>query len=327
MVAASVSSSLNSGHLRKIDLTHDLDDVADLIELCFPIQTDPDGQTYVKEMRQAARDMRVMGWLSNLAEFGVNRASGFVWEQAGYIVGNLSLIPFQKNGQRIHLIANVAVHPDYRRHGIARALTSRAMGLLRQRNEPEVWLQVRDDNPPAMDLYRSVGFIDQVARTTWRIRPFEFQSLSASPPVGFKLRRRRRVDWEDQQHWLNETYPLNIRWNLQVDFSRFAPGFIQSLSNFLEGKHFRHWAVRSGETTQGTLTWQKTTSFANNLWLAFPEEAELETLPWALDIVMNHLSPKHPISIDYPKGRLQKQFDAMGFQNFRTLIWMRHQFK
>lgn len=327
MDAASVSSSLNSEHLRKIDLTHDLDDVADLIELCFPIQTDPDGQTYVREMRQAARDMRVMGWLSNLAEFDVNRASGFVWEEAGCIVGNLSLIPFQKGGQRIHLIANVAVHPDYRCRGIARALTSRAMGHLRRRNEPEVWLQVRDDNPTAMDLYRSVGFIDQVARTTWRIRPFEFQSLGDSPSAGLRLRRRRRDDWEDQQRWLIETYPLNIRWNLPVDFSRFVPGLIQSLVNLLEGKHFKHWAVSSGEATQGTITWQKTSSFANNLWLAFPEEAEIETLPWVLDLVMNRLPPKHPISIDYPKGRLQKQFDAMGFQYFRTLIWMRHQFK
>lgn len=327
MVAASTSSSFNSAHLRKIDLTHDLDDVADLIELCFPIQTDPDGQTYVKEMRQAARDMRVMGWLSNLAEFGANRASGFVWEEAGRIVGNLSLIPFQKDGQRIHLIANVAVHPDYRRRGIARALTTRAMGLLRRRNEPEVWLQVRDDNPPAIDLYRSVGFCDQVTRTTWRIRPVEFQYLRRSHPAGFRLRRRRRVDWEDQRRWLNETYPLNIRWNLQVDFSRFAPGLVQSLVNLIEGKHFKHWAFRSGETTQGILTWQKTSSFADNLWLAFPEETELENLPSALDLVMNRLSPKHPLSIDYPKGRLQRQFDGMGFKNFRTLIWMRHQFK
>ena len=65
----------------------------------------------------------------------------------GRIVGNLSLIPFVRRGHVVYLIANVAVHPDYRRRGIARQLTQTALDYLRQRGVSSAWLQVRDDNP------------------------------------------------------------------------------------------------------------------------------------------------------------------------------------
>ena len=181
-----------SDPIRKIDLARDLNPVADLIELCFPIHLDPDGKTYVKEMRKAARDMRLMGWISNVSELETTRSSGFVWEEDGRIVGNLSLIP------RVFLVANVAVHPNFRRRGIARKLTQHALVHLAQQRESEVWLQVRDDNPPAIDLYRSLGFKDQASRTTWRICPADFKTGLAVTQAGLSVRRRQRGDWETQ---------------------------------------------------------------------------------------------------------------------------------
>lgn len=323
MMAASLPNIENSNPIRKLELLKDLDRVADLIEICFPIHLDQDGRTYVREMRKAARDMRLMGWLSNLAEMGIGKASGFVWEEGNQIIGNLSLIPFQMDGHRMHLIANVAVHPNYRRRGIARALTARTLAYLRQQNERQVWLQVRDDNPAAVNLYRSIGFADQVARTTWRIRPFEFRTAITSNPSDHMIRRRRISDWESQQRWLENAYPFTIRWNLPVDFRHFAPGTLQGVTNFLDGVSLRHWAFDVTGECQGAITWQKTTSFANNLWLAFPEETEDETLPTALDFIRKRLSSKHPLSIDYPTGRFQTHFEALGFENFHTLIWMR----
>lgn len=322
MISAALSTTSKFDHIRRLDLSRDLDQVADLIEICFPIHKDQDGQTYVKEMRKAARDMRMMGWLTNLAEMGSQRASGFVWEQDGNIIGNLSLVPFQKDGRRIHLIANVAVHPDYRRQGIGRALTVHAISFLQRRGDKQTWLQVRDDNPGAIDLYRSVGFVDRFARTTWRIRPFEFKALPTQRFPELSIRRRRFADWKDQQQWLDFTYPHEIRWNLPVDFRRFAPGFLQGMENFLDGVSLRHWTMVSDENTLGAITWQKTKSFANNLWLAFPEEIENRILPGALHMVLKRLAKRQPVSIDYPKGRASPDFRALGFENFRTLIWM-----
>jgi ribosomal protein S18 acetylase RimI-like enzyme len=308
--------------IRKLDLTRDLDQVADLIELCFPIHQDPDGQTYVNEMRKTARDLRRMGWLSPLTNVASTTTAGFVWEENGQIIGNLSLIPLQKEGRRVHLIANVAVHPNQRGRGIGKKLTQRALNHLKSHRESQVWLQVRDDNPAAINLYRSLDFSDQAARTTWRIRPSDYAGRSISLPTELSLRRRKPDDWEAQKLWLAEAYPPHIRWNLPVNFRRFTPGLIQSLTNFLDGAFLKHWSIAHGGRCQGVITWQKSDSYANNLWLAFPTGLEGDLLTPGLAHVLKRSPKNHPLSIDYPKGKCDLQFESLGFKKFRTLIWM-----
>jgi len=309
--------------IRKLDLSRDLNPVADLIELCFPIHLDPDGKTYVNEMRKTAHNLRRMGLLANNPDLGPIKTMGFVWEDDGRILANLSLIPLKKDGRRVHLIANVAVHPDYRRRGIARKLTQRALAYLERHGESQVWLQVRDDNQPAVDLYRSLGFVEQVARTTWRIRPVDIKTGLIPVPDGFSIRHRVRDNWSNQRDWLEETYPHAIRWNLPVNFRRFEPGILQAFTNFMEGAHFKHWAVSIDGKCRGVITWQRSESFANNLWLAFPAETEEPFLSWAVKAVCRRLPGRHPLSIDFPKGQFEQGFEKTGFIHFRTLVWMR----
>jgi ribosomal protein S18 acetylase RimI-like enzyme len=323
MIALSPSQEIIKSRIRKLDLSRDLDQVADLIERCFPIHLDYDGQTYIREMRKAAQEMRFMGWLSSFADLTSNKAPGFIWEEEGRILGNLSMIPFKNQGRKIILIANVAVDPEYRRLGIARALTNHALIVLRSMNVAQVWLQVRDDNPAACQLYRSTGFVDRAVRTTWRILPNEIKSFEQNNEQRISVRHRKKEDWEDQNRWLSTAYPLTIRWNLSVDFNRFEPGVLQSVSNFLDGFHFKHWGVDHKGEFFGSITWQKTNNYANNLWLAFPEDRESMILANALHKVMKRLPGRHPISIDYPKGRFEVQFQALGFEHFRSLIWMK----
>lgn len=309
--------------IRKMNPSHDLAQIANLIETCFPLQKDPDGQAYLDKIRKAARDMQFFGWLSPWEDLTDFSSSGFVWEEDDRIVGNLSLIPFNHKGRRFHLIANVAVDPRFRHRGIARALTQRAVTYLRGRHEHEVWLQVRTDNEEAQRLYRSAGFQEQAVRTTWRIRPDELIHTSESSGQEVILRARRNADWELQSDWLNRAYPQHIQWNLPVSFNRFKPGIIQRISNLIEGDRLRHWAVERNGECMGMITWQKTNAYANNLWLAFPAQTETDILPQALVQTLSRLSSQHPLSIDYPQGRFQTQFKAMGFSEFRTLIWMK----
>jgi len=325
MVAAFHIESNPSTPIRKLDLTRDLDPVADLIELCFPLDQDPDGQTYIADMRKAAREMRLMGWLGGFSTQYSTHSSGFVWEEDGRIVGNLSLIPLQKDGRRVFLIANVAVHPDFRRRGVARKLTQTALDHLARRHESQVWLQVRDDNPPAIGLYQSLGFRERASRTTWRIRPCDFNSASLRAEVDLSVRRWARCDWSHHTAWLEAAYPKEVRWNLPVNFRRFSPGIMGKISNFFEGYRFKTWTIFTGGRCQGVITWQKADSFANNLWLAFPPENEANSLPGALCHVLKRLPNMHPLSIDYPKGRFEDQFIALGFDKFRTLIWMQRE--
>ncbi len=71
--------------------------------------------------------------------------------------------------KNIYLIANVAVRPEYRKRGIGRALTLAAMQHAKLHHADETWLHVRDDNPGAIGLYRSLGFEDSSAGLTGRL--------------------------------------------------------------------------------------------------------------------------------------------------------------
>jgi len=56
-------------------------------------------------------------------------------------------------------VFEVCVHPNWRRHGLARVLLGRALRGLRERGQDEIRLYTNDNFPTrAQDLYRSVGF-------------------------------------------------------------------------------------------------------------------------------------------------------------------------
>jgi ribosomal protein S18 acetylase RimI-like enzyme len=321
MSASSVNFEVPS-YIRQLDISRDLNVVADLIELCFPIHLDQDGQTYIRKMRQAARDMRLLRWASSFSELNKRTASGFVWEEQGRILGNLSLIPIHEGGNRVHMIANVAVHPDARRRGIAHALTQKALEHLRSMGEPRAWLQVRDDNPVAYNLYKKLGFKDQLVRTTWRIRPIDACKQRPVSPAQCHVRRRKSDDWTQQLLWFDELYPYEMRWHLPVNLHHFRPDFFQQMLSFFDGERHRHWAFTQQQSLAGCITWQKAPTFANNLWLAFPTDVADDVLKEALWIVLRQLPRRHSLSIDLPKGQYQSALEALGFRHFRTLVWM-----
>ena len=53
---------------------------------------------------------------------------------------------------------NVAVHPDYRRKGIAEALVISLVEALREKGSHCLTLEVRASNAPAIGLYEKLGF-------------------------------------------------------------------------------------------------------------------------------------------------------------------------
>ena len=309
------------GHIRPLNLSTDLNKVADLVETCFPIQNDPDGQTYISEMRKAAREYRHLGWLPQVDEIRKKGPAGFVWAEGDKIIGNLSIIPFRSGGKKYFLLANVAVDPEHRRKGIARSLTLRSLEHLKKHEKGEVWLQVRHDNQAAVGLYRSAGFIDQFIRTTWRIRPYPMKQFQKSHQISIK--RAREGDWETQQHYLDLAYPNEMRWNLTIRMQRFQPGLSQGITNFLDGVLLRRWCIEEQGRECGWITWQRTDSFADNLWLAIREDLEPSLLPEALKQVLFRLNKRHTVSVDYPYGRFREGFRELGFDCFRSLIWMR----
>ena len=57
----------------------------------------------------------------------------------------------------VHLL-NLAVHPDFRRRGIARRLLNEIFSFARSHGKSYVFLEVRKSNDTAKRLYSSMGF-------------------------------------------------------------------------------------------------------------------------------------------------------------------------
>lgn len=300
-------------NLRSFDIRRDLLPVADLVELCFADSLDADGRMYIRQMRQAARNGPLLISQADLP------LSGYVWQEGTEVVGNLSLIPHRYGGRRMMLIANVAVHPEHRRRGIARSLTQAALQDVQRRGISETWLQVDDTNPPAVSLYRHMGFIERTKRTSWRAVPQPASVGAATEP---KVRSRQTQDWSQQRRWLHANYPEDVRWQLPLDLNLLQPGWRGALERALRERQVEQWSAVQNKKLLGVLSWQSSTLEADRLWLAAPEATEEEAIPALMQQAYPQLRAARPLALNYPSGRAEGALTRGGFQAARTLIWM-----
>ena len=68
---------------------------------------------------------------------------------------------------------NIAVHPDFRRKGVARGLILALIGELKKRGSRCLTLEVRASNDPARALYESLGFAHVGTRRNYYQNPKE----------------------------------------------------------------------------------------------------------------------------------------------------------
>ena len=228
MISISIPAKTNDPHphVRSMNMFRDLPAVADLIELCFADTMDNDGQRYIADMRRASRDDGFLRWASRMTETASLPLTGFVWEENARIVGNASLIPFRDKGKRIYLIANIAVHPEYRRRGIARVLTRRALNYGWARKTSALWLHVRDDNQGAIELYQGLGFHEIARRTTWIAKP---DPHFTQPASDIQVVSRHPRFWSQQQDWLRRFHPDALDWYRSFNFNSLRPGLMNWL--------------------------------------------------------------------------------------------------
>lgn len=76
-------------------------------------------------------------------------------------------------------IVEVAVHPDYRRQGIARELIGSA---IKDNSLKEIYLEVRESNIPAIRLYESLGFERVGVRKGYYDHPTEDAVMMVKKP-------------------------------------------------------------------------------------------------------------------------------------------------
>jgi ribosomal protein S18 acetylase RimI-like enzyme len=319
-IVTNMSNTINSP-IRRLDVHRDLSEAADLIEMCFGSQMDPDGHTYLRNIRRAAHNNDHLRWLPGPGEQATYPLFGYVWEEDHKIIGNISLIPVLHKGSWRYLIANVAVHPDYRGRGIGHELTLRALQHIQTRNVPLACLQVRDITPIAYNLYRSHGFIERARRTTWVLEPARGSILPPNPDV--QIQNRPSADWSIQSGWLKEIYPSEVQWNLLYNQRRLSPNLFQRFLNFANGKQVRHWtAYYKGQLT-AALFWEPTYLYADNLWLATDlSNIDDEAIYSLLVTASKALNKSRPQVINFPDGVAVEAFKSAGCSLQNTLIWM-----
>lgn len=303
-----------------MNMFRDLSAVADLIELCFADTMDNDGQRYVSDMRRASRDSSFLNWASQMTENASLPLTGFVWEENGRIIGNASLIPFRDKGKRIYLIANIAVHPEHRRRGIARILTQRAIKHGWDKKSSALWLHVRADNPGAIELYQELGFHEIVRRTTWVAKP---DSHLPEPVSDIQIVPRHPRFWSLQQDWLRRLHPDVLGWYRSFNFNSLRPGLMNWLYLFFIDMNIKQWAAVRGDRLLATLSWAPYGGRSESLFAAAGEKSEPEALTQLLIHARRALSSRSKVSLEYPSGEMTEAFQSAGFVERRTLLWMR----
>jgi ribosomal protein S18 acetylase RimI-like enzyme len=85
---------------------------------------------------------------------GIDLASSVVARNENDIVG-VALIARRGKACRV---AAMAVAKSARRHGVGKSILAKAIEDAKARNETEMFLEVIEQNPPAIELYKQVGF-------------------------------------------------------------------------------------------------------------------------------------------------------------------------
>ncbi|MFQ5592902.1 MAG: GNAT family N-acetyltransferase [Anaerolineae bacterium] len=190
MVAGAVRRQEVFRGLRPLNPTRDLKQVVDLLRIAFPEELGRPEAAWLRDVETLGA-LKPLIWLVNQFNMALGGFFyGFVWIEDGRVVGNVTI---SRLSSQNWLISNVAVHPDYRRRGIARELMEAGVDWVGRRNAQWVTLEVRRENVPAKSLYFDMGFV-LVEGTTELERHGAEPTSHIAAPDGYRLRPARPED-------------------------------------------------------------------------------------------------------------------------------------
>ncbi|GAB4543255.1 MAG: hypothetical protein Kow0063_36240 [Anaerolineae bacterium] len=331
MVAIIARRKAKDSGLRPMEPGRDLGGVARLIETAFADELDRAGQAALREMRNMSRLGPLLRWLDWVSIEFNELLSGFVWVEEGTIVGNVTVSRAAPGSQR-WIISNVAVAEPYRGLGIARALMDAAIELIREWEGRVITLQVRDDNAPALHLYRSMGFREIFG--TAHLRLDRKPEMRPIPMDTRRLRPRRftTVDARKDYELACAATPESIQLEQPIRLGRYRLGFEQSLADWSRrlvggGSSLRLvWdddrRFEASLTVETGSWWRESRIFLTvhperrgQLERGLISHALHHLRHWPQRITLARHPTYHPEAIE--------AFKSFGFQEERTLVWMR----
>ena len=328
-VLASSRAAEKPASPRRLNPSTDLSAVADLIEEAFSEDLDQEGRQVLKELRQLS-NWGVLLWLLRATSPAFEDIlSGFVWEEDGHIVGNVSA------NVTAHVlsqwrVSNVAILPAYRRRGIARHLMEMTIAHIDRKGGRKVYLQVRDENGPALRLYKDLDFQSVTAETEMYLPA---GSATAPPLDDFQPRPLRREE-------SSQVYSLALAATSQADQRQTPPNrsdfevdWIQQLSDsltaFTSGRRTYRFVVegKSELAAYAKLTTARHGGSAHRLSLLVRPDCqgtvESALIRTVLSTVTQHQGPAEiQIRLNAGKKGEIAALSALGFVKRRTLITM-----
>ena len=245
------NSTASADGLRPVNLRTDLAPLADLIELVFAESMDQSGMAAVREMRYLSRMGVGLSLLPGMNDLVQGISLGYVWIADGKLVGNVSVYPVRwpPAPGRAWTIANVGVHPDYQRQGIATTLMRAAMDMIRQRDGAVAMLQVDAHNDTAHRIYERLGFVSERTWTVWR------RSSSTRAPLPLhhshvQIVRRRREEWQAEYALAQRLRPAEqggLGWQRPLHHSQFTRQWWQQLGDLFSMRSIERLVIRSAD--------------------------------------------------------------------------------
>jgi len=313
-------SEQSAFRIREIDARKDIFQIPDLIEFCFRAYLDPDGIEFIKKLRSNAEMIKKQSLYSFLS-FNEMNINGYVCvNHDGTIIGNINLFPIRVMNHFAYLIANVCVHPDYRRQGIGRSMIESALKYAKSHFVDAVYLQVREETEDVIRLYKKLGFQEDGRRTSW-ICPINVSKENNTVELRHEkpsLREKREF-----QIFFREWYPEKIIWNLNYDPGLFQFGFFnQIVRNLYQKKAEFYKILDADKRILCWIGWQPTRNFSNTLWFVPTDFCDEDQANSILQTLKYSYSISKPFQINFPKNSYAKSFLNAGFFVQSRLVWM-----
>lgn len=319
--------------LRPVDLKTDLAPLADLIEIVFASTMDSSGRSALREMRMMSRMTFGLGIMSKLNDLTVGLSLGHVWIEADKLVGNVSIYPARlpKNAGKGWIIANVGVHPTYQGRGIARQLMQKSLDTIQRRGGEYAILQVDHDNEAALHLYKSLGFIEERAFTTYRRSAsmrYPPELMSNAPYI----RRRRRGEWREEMALMQRLRPTErggMGWLRPIVPDFFRPGLGRMIGDLFNMRTLERFVIDDGSGQLNAVAWLER-AFAVTGRLTLVADAHYAGVyDEALLGSVVRQSAGSALLIEHPADdeSVKPLFDRYRFLDQRTVIHMRWNMK
>ncbi len=309
--------------IRAIDLGRDIPQVLDLLRQTF-------GESLDSDERKAFGDAAIRpDFLWRLDPAASRLGSGFVWMSDGRIVGNVTLLSTRVFGR--FLVANVAVHPSYRRRGIAMALMRAVQDAVRARGGRVILLQVVKDNAPAITLYRTLGYAELGNMTTWSAAPSRLRQIPASvagEPVP-DIRALPNSLWRRAYDLDVARLAPDLNWPEPLAPNAYRQTLFGRISDFMNGRQREVWAVmdnRSQLTGLASISSEWTRSHVVTLRTATSDMGQLERPLLAKVVRRLAYLPRRNVRIDHPEDDIivNALLSEANFSPQRTLTHMRY---